>query len=155
MKRLISCDDEKFYTHMLKVLSSIGGKSLNYNWLISDIIAYPQDNGELDKLISENQYLFIDNSKLIEILEKRDFQWIWAVFSAIPKQYSIDEVLKYSIPFAEINTLIYQDNNPIIQHPLADIEIVAEDSSSVFIVAKDDDIIEKFKKSYPKSKANY
>lgn len=80
MKRLISCDDEKFYTYMLKVLNSIGGKSLNYNWLISDIVAYPQDNGELDKLISESEYLFIDNSKLIEILEKRDFQWIWAVF---------------------------------------------------------------------------
>lgn len=155
MKRLISCDDEKFYTYMLKVLNSIGGKSLNYNWLISDIVSYPQDNGELDKLILENQYLFIDNSKLIEILEKRDFQWIWAVFSAIPKQYSIDEVLKYSIPFAENNTLIYQDNNQMIQHPLADIEIVAEDSSSVFIVSKDEDIIEKFKKSYPKSKVNY
>lgn len=155
MKRLISCDDEKFYTHMLKILNSIGGKSLNYNWLISNIMAYPQDNGELDKLILENEYLFIDNLELIEILEKKDFQWIWAVFSAIPKQYTIEEVLKYNIPFAENNTFIYQDNNSIIQHPLADIEIVAEDSSSVFIVSKDDDIIEKFKKIYPKSKVNY
>lgn len=63
--------------------------------------------------------------------------------------------MKYSITFAENNTLIYQDNNPIIQHPLAAIEIVAEDSSLFFIVSKDDDIIEKFKKCYPKSKVNY
>ena len=51
MKRYISEKEEKYYTHMLKVLNSIGGRNLDYNWLITDIGAYPQDDGKLDKLI--------------------------------------------------------------------------------------------------------
>ena len=154
MKRYIS-DKEEYYTHMLKVLNAIGGRSLNYNWLITNIEAYPQDNGELDKLIRENDYLFLSTDELISMLEKEDFQWIWGVFSAIPKEYTKEEVLKYELPFADGNYDIYKKDIFVIQHPLADIEIVAEDSSSVFIVAKDDDMAEKFKDLYKNVKVNY
>lgn len=154
MKRYIS-DKEEYYTYMLKLLNAIGGRSLNYNWLITNIEAYPQDNGELDKLIRENDYLFLSTDELISMLEKNDFQWIWGVFSAIPKEYTKEEVLKYELPFADGNYDIYKDDIFVIQHPLADIEIVAEDSSSVFIVAKDDDIAEKFKDLYKNVKVNY
>lgn len=155
MKRYISEKEEKYYTHMLKVLNSIGGRNLEYNWLITDIEAYPQDDGELDKLISENDYLFLSTDELITMLEKKDFQWIWAVFSAIPKEYTKEEVLKYELPFADGNYDIYKENIFVIQHSLADIEIVAEDSSSVFIVAKDDEIANKFKEVYKNAKINY
>ena len=59
------------------------------------------------------------------MLEKIDFQWIWGVFSAIPKQYSEEEMLGYELPYADGNSDIYKDDSFIIQHPLADIEIVA------------------------------
>ena len=101
--------EEKYYTHMLKVLNAIGGRNLEYNWLITDIEAYPQDNGELDKLIRENDYLFLSTDELISMLEKNDFQWIWGVFSAIPKEYTKEEVLKYELPFADGNYDIYKD----------------------------------------------
>ena len=155
MKRYISVKEEKYYTHMLKVLNAIGGRNLEYNWLITDIEAYPQDDGELDKLISENDYLFLSTDELIAMLEKNGFQWIWAVFSAIPNKYTKEEVLKYELPFADGNYDIYKEDIFVIQHPLADIEIVAEDSSSVFIVAKDDEIAEKFKEAYKNVKVNY
>ena len=155
MKRYISVKEEKYYTYMLKVLNAIGGRNLEYNWLITDIEAYPQDNGQLDKLISENDYLFLSTDELIAMLEKNDFQWIWAVFSAIPNKYTKEEVLKYELPFADGNYDIYKEDIFVIQHPLADIEIVAEDSSSVFIVAKDDEIAEKFKEAYKNVKVNY
>ena len=49
LKRLVSVKDEKGYTLMLKVINSIGGRNLNYNWLITDIEAYPQkSNYEID-----------------------------------------------------------------------------------------------------------
>ena len=79
----MSVKEENGYTMMLKVINSIGGRSLNYNWLITDIEAYPQDNGELDKLVSENDYLFLSTDELITMLEKNDFQWIWATFRII------------------------------------------------------------------------
>ena len=156
MKRYISEKEEKYYTHMLKILNSIGVRTLvEYNWLITDIEAYPQDDGEFDKLISENDYLFLSTDELITMLEKEDFQWIWGVFSAIPKKYTKDEVLKYEFPFADGNYDIYKEDIYVIQHPLADIEIVAFDSSCVQIVAKDDGIADKFKELYKNAKVNY
>lgn len=155
MKRYISEKEEKYYMHMLKVLNAIGGRNLDYNWLITDIEAYPQDDGELDKLISENDYLFLSTDELITMLEKEDFQWIWGVFSAIPKEYTKEEVLKYELPFADGNYDIYKEDIFVIQHPLADIEIVAFDSSCVQIVAKDEDIANRFKEVYKISKVNY
>lgn len=155
MKRYISEKEEKYYTHMLKVLNSIGGRNLEYNWLITNIEAYPQDDGELDKLIRENDYLFLSNDELISMLEKNDFQWIWGVFSAIPNKYTKEEVLKYELPFADGNYDIYKEDLFVIQHPLADIEIVAFDSSCVQIVAKDEEIANKFKDLYKNAKVNY
>ena len=153
MKRYIS-DKEDYYTYMLKVLNAIGGRNLQYNWLITNIEAYPQ-NEELNQFIRENDYLFLSTDELISILEKEDFQWVWGVFSAIPKSYTKEQILKYDLPFADGNTKIYKNNNFVIQHPLADIEIVAQDSNSVFIVAKDDEILEKFKNVYKEVKTNY
>lgn len=155
MKRYISEKEEKYYTHMLKVLNAIGGRNLEYNWLITDIEAYPQDDGELDKLISENDYLFLSTNELVTMLEKEDFQWIWGVFSAIPKKYIKEEVLNYELPFADGNYDIYKEDIFVIQHPLADIEIVAFDSSCVQIVAKDEEMANKFKDLYKNAKVNY
>ena len=160
MKRYISEKEDKYYTHMLKILNAIGGRNLDYNWLITDIEAYPQkSNYEIDenlyKLLKDKNYVFISNNDLLDILEKNDFQWIWGVFSAIPKQYSEEEILEYELPYADGNEYIYKDDSFIIQHPLADIEIVAFDSSLVHIVAKDDEIADKFKELYKEAKINY
>lgn len=57
--------------------------------------------------------------------------------------------------FADGNYDIYKEDIFVIQHPLADIEIVAVDSSSVFIVGKDDEIENKFKEVYKNAKLNY
>lgn len=159
MNRLISVGDKSGYTMMLKVINAIGGRDLKYNWLITNIEAYPQKTlKELDEslynYLTEKDYVFISNSDLLDILENNDFQWIWGVFSAIPVNYSIDEVLKYDLPYAEDNHDIYLDNNFVIQHPLAEIEIVAFDSSGVHIVSKDIEICSKFKTIYPDATEN-
>lgn len=147
MKRYISVYDREFYTYMLEIILAIGGNNLRYKWLITDIIAYPQDNGQYDHPIENNDFL--------KMLLECDFQWIWAVFSAIPENISNDTILKYKLPYANRNENIYKDNVAVIQHPLADIEIVAEDSSSVFIVSKDNQIANKFKNLFPLAKSNY
>lgn len=153
MKRYIS-DDEKYYTYMLKVINSIGGRNLNYNWLITDIEAYPEDT-ELYQIIGSSNYLFLSNDELMDMLEKDDFQWIWAVFSAIPKEYSKEEVLKYKLPYADCNSNLFKEDLFVIQHPLSDIEIVAADGSFVSIVAKEDKIVDRFKNVYKNSKINF
>lgn len=155
MKRYISIHDRKFYTFMLEIILAIGGSDLRYKWLITDIAACPPHNGKYDLLIKHNDYLILSNQDLLKMLSECDFQWIWAVFSAIPENISDDVILKYELPYADGNEIIYKDNAAVIQHPLADIEIVAEDSTSVFIVSKDDQIADKFKKLFPMATSNY
>lgn len=154
MLRYISYKDEQFYTNMLKVILSIGGRKLKYNWLITDIEAYLSDNEELEKMLIYNKFLIFTNDELLDMLEKNKIQWAWGVFSAIPCNFSKEEILSYELPYANENSKIYEDNNLIIQHPLADLEIVAEDASSVFIVAKEN-IAKLFKKTYPESVKNF
>lgn len=153
MKRCISDSDEKYYTYLLKLINSLGGRTLKYNWLITDIEAYPKSSSKIDDMIKENEYLFLSTDELLDILEDQDFQWIWGVFSAIPETYPEEEVLKYKLPFAEDNKALYQEI-PIIQHPLADIEVVAFDASFVQIVSNNDRYLELFKKTYPNAKEN-
>jgi len=140
---------------MLEIILAIGGSKLRYKWLITDIEAYPGDNGPYDRLIKNNNYLIISNSDFLKMLSECDFQWIWAVFSAIPEAVDNESILKYELPHVNGNESIYKDNAAVIQHPLAEIEIVAEDSSSVFIVAKDDQIANKFMNLFPLAKSNY
>lgn len=141
MKKYISSKDENYYTNMLKVINSIGGNSLRYNWLISDI----ETN---DDIYFKEEYVILSTDDLLKLLnENTNLQWIWGCFSAIPEYYSKEDILKYEIPFIN-NRLIY-DNIGIIQHPLAEIEIDAVDSTFVQLISKDDKIAELFKKSFP------
>lgn len=157
MKRYISSKDNKYYTYMLNVLNAIGGRKLNYNWLITDIEAYPLTKSIMDKMSRE--YVIISNNELLNLLEQEDFQWIWGVFSAISPIYSREEILKYKLPIYSQeewkNELPYSDSsidNITIQHPLAEIEIVAFDSTYVQITCKDEKIADKFFKKYRLSK---
>ena len=148
MKKLISKKDEKCYAFILKIIKSIQKVNSKYNWLISAIEAYPFDvYGKMEKMLQDNEYLFLSTNELINMLEKNDFQWIWAVFSAIPNNYTIKDILKYKIPYIEDNKKIFTDT--IIQHPLADIEMVVEDGTSLSIVAKENKYLDVFKEIYP------
>lgn len=97
----------------------------------------------------------MSTDKLIDSLNEENFQWIWAVFSAIPDNISDEEILSYRLPNARDNNQLYEDGVSIIQHPLAEIEIVVEDSSSIFIVTDKKEVLETFKKIYPNSQRNY
>ena len=122
MKRYIFKNNNDYNGFMREVLDSLGGKGLDYNWLITDIETYFLDN----------EYLFVSAKELLDLIEKNnDHQWIWGVFSAIPKKYSKEEVLKYDYPYANGHKALWKE--AIIQHPLADIEIISFDSSFLTI----------------------
>ena len=132
MKKIILKNDEKEYTYMLDIINSLGGKKLNCTWLITDIEAYP-NNKDINSIICEKNYVILSNKELINMLEKENFQWIWAIFSMIPEKYSKKDILKYKLPSIE-NASLYGDNNLNIQHKLASIEIDCVDSSYCQII---------------------
>ena len=82
-------------------------------------------------------------------LESNEIQWIWGNFSGIPTKYSKKEILTSKLPGLDnIDKKIIT-----IQHPLAEIEIIAYDSTFVQIITKDENIAKNFKKLYPKSQS--
>ncbi len=154
MRRYISAKERRYYTHMLEIILALGGKALPYKWLISGMEAYPAEREKYADMVEKNEYLILSNTELLEMLTEDDFQWIWAIFSAIPEQRSDAEILEYELPSVD-NVEIYKKDVAIIQHPLAELEIVAVDSSNAFIVARDEKMAEKFRDLFPKATENY
>lgn len=142
MKRYISKRDDKCYTNMLKIINAIGGRNLDYNWLITEI-----ETNTVDYFY--DQYIILSNNELLDKLESNEIQWIWGNFSGIPTKYSKKEILNSKLPGLDnIDKKIIT-----IQHPLAEIEIIAYDSTFVQIITKDENIAKNFKKLYPKSQS--
>lgn len=152
MKRLYSTKDFKWYTLFKQVLYDLELHDKNYLWLISDIEAYPTRE-KYQELLYNNEYLLLTTGELVDMLEEDDFQWVWAVFSAIPNMYEKEDILRFDLPYIEnIEEGQYNPHTdePKLQHPCADFEIYAVDSSCMFIISDDTDIISKFQKSYPR-----
>lgn len=70
---------EKYYTDLGKVFRAIQNEQVDYNWLITDCVCYPQ-NPEIDQLLAK-EYCWLSGEKLTEIVEQESFQWIWAILS--------------------------------------------------------------------------
>ena len=151
MEKLISRYDLKYYTMLKDVLYNLELNNKDYMWLISDIEAYPNKQ-EYEELINQKDYLLLTTKQLIKMLEDDDFQWIWAVFSAIPSKYKEEDILKHDLPYCysyfdqEYNPFV---DEPKLQHPLAEFELYAVDSTYMFIVTDNNELIKKFKRSYP------
>lgn len=152
MKRIYSKKDFKYYTNMGRVLSDLELDSKDFWWLISDIEAYPRKK-ESQELVGDNSYLILSTSELVNMLKNDDFQWVWAIFSAIPSTYEKKDILKFDLPYLEYfeegQYNPYEDE-PKIQHPYAEFEIYAVDSSYMFLISDNEKLIDRFKRCYPR-----
>ena len=140
---------EKYYTYLKKLFDAINNKQLEYNWLITDCTCYPE-NPKTDAMLRKD-YCWLSGEELTDLVAQEDFQWIWAVFSVVPIDYTKEDILKYDLPYCasyynqEYNPF---DKEPRLQHPLAKFELYAVDSTYIFIVTEDIELIDRFKKNY-------
>ena len=152
MQRIYSKKDFNGYTCMLQVLYDLELTDKDYWWLISDIEAIPIKK-ENEEFISNKRFVLLRTSELVNMLKDEDFQWIWAVFSAIPSHYEKDDILKFKLPylrFVDEGQYNPHEDEPKFQHPYAEFEFYAVDSSYMFMIADDEELIDRFKKCYPK-----
>ena len=146
MNSIILEKGESYHTNMGKIFEAIENEQIKYNWLITNCEVYPIDR-DIQKLFSK-EYIWISGEKLTEIIAKENFQIIWGVFSGFSKDINLEEVLQYELPFVDGNDGYWKDNLNI-QHPLAEIEIAAIDSSFTILLSKNEDIAEKFISNFP------
>ena len=145
---LISKGYGRSYTTLKEIFSSLDNAQKNYNWLITDCECATFDEDVLNKLYQN--YCWLSGDELTEMVEKENFQWIWGVLSAFPKNISLEKVLEYRLPFANGNPDLWK--NPVaLQNPLAEIEIVPWDSTLVIFKSINEEYVKSFREVYPES----
>ena len=148
MKGAILTKGESYFTHLASIFNALGNTQKDYNWLITECECYPHSTELQERLCKGPCWLTGD--ELTSIVAKEDFQWVWAVLSGFPPNISFSEALNYALPRADGYTKFWQ--NPVsIQHPLAEIEIVAFDTSFTLLISRNDCIVERFLTAFPLS----
>ena len=89
---LIDRRSYKYYTYLRAVFDGIGSAQNRYNWLITDCVCYPE-NKDIEKKFDQ-EYCWLSGEELTAIIEKEDFQWIWAVLCGFPKDIPLEKILK-------------------------------------------------------------
>lgn len=145
MKGLILNKGENSYSYFKDIFWKINEISEDYNWLISYPECYPQNKELREKM--DKDYIWLSGQELKNILYLDNFQWIWGVLSGFPKCILLEDILRYPLPYADGYMGFWR--NPItLQHPLADIELVAWDNSCTLFISKEESLIEKIIKIY-------
>ena len=138
---------EKYCTDLDKLLGALDGIPLNYKWLVS----YPECSTFTKEThdLFEKKYCILSGEELTAAA-KDAYQFIWGTFSAFAPDTPDEEILKYPLPENDMYPGFWK--LPLtIQHPLAQIEIVAFDSSLTLVLTKDIVLPEKFRQVYPLS----
>lgn len=151
MKGAILERGEAGYTYLKKIFSAIHDVQKDYNWLITDCECCTVSADFRERIFQYGDYGWIGGEELTEMIEQEDFQWIWAVLSGFDKRIPLEEVVRYDLPYADMNRGFWK--NPIIvQHPLAELEIVPWDSAYVLVISKNDRLVEDFMTVFPLSR---
>lgn len=148
MRGIVLDKGQEYYTNLRMVFKAVNDIHLEYNWLITDCCAYPEDK-DIEELLSR-EYCFISGEELDNIIKQEDFQLIWGVLSGFNKKITLEEIMKYNLPYAEDNKDIWE--NPVsIQHPFSDIEIISWDGDKTVLISKDESLLVCFKNNFPLS----
>lgn len=146
MKGLILYKGEPYYSTFGKIFMEITELSENYNWLVSYPECYPQTPEYQKKM--DKAYIWLTGKDLRRMLTTEDFQWIWGVISGFDKNISLENILKYPLPYANGYSGFWK--NPVtIQHTLAKVEIIAWDSNYSLYISENNKIIKKILDIYP------
>ena len=150
MKGVILRKGETAYSCLSGAFSAIQPAVTEHNWLITDYENVP----ELLEPYSGNQgreaFFWVPGERLDEIVHQQSFPWYWGVLSGFKREIPLQEVLSHGLPYADGYDGFWK--NPVsIQHPLAELEIVAWDSTLTLLISRDEAIVQAFRNAYPLS----
>lgn len=150
MKSMILEKGEAYYTILSDVFNGIDPVQRVYNWLITDCEGVPWQMEQYSGTYGRHSFYWVTGDELSDVVGQGREQWVWAVLSGFRKNIELGEVLKYKFPYADGNRGFWV--NPVkIQHPLAEVEIVAWDGSCTLVFSKDEELAKRFRKAFPLS----
>ena len=110
-----------------------------HNWLITDLECYDNHGWEGCEKWGERE-LFLTDEELRRDINLRNMQILWGVFSAIPVEYTKEDIYKYPLPESENPR--YGANKIVPQHPLAFLELYADDGCFTYVSSHDATLLE-------------
>ena len=150
MKGVILRKGERAYSYFSGVFSAISPAVAERNWLITGYENYPEALEPYGGNLGRAAFFWVQGERLEEIVRQQDYPWYWGVLSGFKKEVPLHQVISYGLPYADGYTGFWK--NPIsIQHPMADIEIVAWDSALTLLISRDEAIAQAFRNAYPRS----
>lgn len=127
-------------SHIKKILE-VTESLVPHNWLISYLECYDTEGWDgCEKW--KNNSLLLSDEELKKDVYLRDMQFIWGIFSAIPKEYEWNDIDSYNFP--ELENPCYMGNHITPQHPLAFLEISVWDGGYIYISAHDESVLNPF-----------
>lgn len=137
---------QEYFTDMHTIMHGLGDVGPRHNWLITDwtCYAYPPEMRE--------DVEWKTGAELMQMLDRAlGVQWVWGVFSGFEPHITKEQVMQYSVPYADGNAGFW--TNPLtIQHPLASVEIDAFDGSFTLLFSREKKICDDFRAAFPLSK---
>lgn len=128
-----------FFTNMRLVFFALGISAADYDWLISDI----ETNYYGAEFTSEDRW--IEGETLQRFVNENEVQFIWAVFSAVPKGYRCTVTIT---PYIEGNPDYWNGKEITPQLDGALFEIACWDSSATILVGLPPELEANFKLAY-------
>ena len=136
-------DQIPWLTNMRLVLAALGISASDYDWCVSDV----ETNYFVDDLRNEDQWM--EGRALQEFLERKEIQFIWAVFSAVPKGYRCNAPL----PYADGNAEYWSGREIRPQLEGALFVITCWDSSATILVGLPAELESNFRRAYPDARS--
>ncbi len=127
------------------IFDALEGLQREWNWLITDWECFPQTDRFRRLLTGEACWL--SGGELDALVQEEDVQWIWGVFSAFRPGVKREEALRF-LPRVRDNAPFWSAP-PVIQHPLAEIELIACDSSAVLLLSRGEEPVRRFLRAFP------
>ena len=122
---LENTDQVRFFTDMALVFNALGISAVDYDWFVSDI----ETNCSESMFAQDNRW--ISGRELQEFLDNNNIQFIWAVFSAVPK--GVHFVVE-TPPYVYNNQSYWSGEEVRPQLEDALFEIVCWDSSATILI---------------------
>lgn len=126
-------------TSRLKNILAALPKLPPHNWLITDLDCLDYCGWDGCEKWTERE-LFLTDEELRRDVNLRNMQIIWGVFSAIPAEYTKEDIYKHPLPESE--NPYYMSSRIVPQHPLAFLELYADDGCFTFVSAHDAALLE-------------
>lgn len=148
MKGALLMTGEEYFTDMKRMLTGIKNVE-KYNWLITDFEGDPASPKLEAQLLSPTGYCFLSGEELQKIVKTKKFQWEWAILTAFAPTVKLEDILRYELPNTTNETFF--DERVVMQHPYAEMELIAYDSTMFICIAKSYAQVKYFREKFPLS----